>query len=252
MRPRAFRPSHVAALLSAGLVFVAACGGDGAGSHRAVQGAPAKDALNSPATDAPGSPSAAPALRSPAASRASRSPAARAPRTTAPVPPAQTGSATGASWNPHVRCAAAVTTLARVLGTQRSAQGGATFNGGAFRPGIPDRRSFSPPCSVNGVPTLIELHRVIVGSCQKINNDGDWSCPLTDPNASASAPLELKKIHVETGANFRSAGGWSIPPGGRPIDIQGFVFWDPGHTTAPWHFYSGWEIHSLTAWRLAR
>ncbi|MDP9240301.1 MAG: hypothetical protein M3O55_06615 [Actinomycetota bacterium] len=155
------------------------------------------------------------------------------------------------SWNPNVHCAATVTTLKTVLGTRRSPLGGATYAGGGFKPGIPDRRAFAPPCSVNGVPTFVEIRNIKVGSCSKINNDGDWTCTLTDPNLPASTPRDLTKIHIETGRNFRTAGGWSIPPGGRPINIQGFVFWDPGHTSAAWHNHSGWEIHSFTAWRAA-
>lgn len=155
------------------------------------------------------------------------------------------------SWNPHVTCTATVTTLATILGTQTSSQGGATFAGGGFKPGIPDRRSFTPPCSVGGVPTFVELHSVTVGACQKIGLDGDWVCGLTDPNVAASVPANLKKIHIETGTNYRTAGGWSVPPGGKRIDVQGFVFWDPNHTTEPWHFYSGWEIHNFTAWRVS-
>jgi hypothetical protein len=42
-----------------------------------------------------------------------------------------------------------------------------------------------------------------------------------------------------------------VPPGGD-IRIQGFVFWDPGHTGEGWHNHSGWEIHSFTAWRPAQ
>ncbi|MGB9377815.1 MAG: VCBS repeat-containing protein [Mycobacteriales bacterium] len=169
-----------------------------------------------------------------------------------PAQPAEAASvSTGnASWNPNVGCSATVTTLGKILGTQTSAQGGATYAGGAFKPGIPDRRSFSPPCVVNGVPTFVELHNVSVGACAKINADGDWTCGLTDPNVPASVSINLKKIHIETGTNYRTAGGWSVPPGGKRIDIQGFVFWDPGHTTEAWHMYSGWEIHNFTAWRL--
>src|SRR5712691_3603678 len=34
------------------------------------------------------------------------------------------------------------------------------------------------------------------------------------------------------------------------IDIQGFVYWDPGHLDVAWHNFNGWEIHPLTAWRV--
>lgn len=163
----------------------------------------------------------------------------------------RTTALTTPSWNPNVHCAATVTTLRAILGTQRSSLGGATYAGGGFKPGIPDRRSFSPPCSVSGVPTFVEVRNIKVGSCTTLNKDGDWTCTLTDPNMPASTPRDLTKIHIETGTNFRTAGGWSMPPGGRPISIQGFVFWDPGHSGAAWHNHSGWEIHNVTAWRAA-
>ncbi len=166
---------------------------------------------------------------------------------------ASAAATTDRSWNPHVTCVATVTTLHAVLGSQRSALGGATFAGGGFKPGIPDKRSTNPPCSVSGVPTLVELHRVQFSKCSKINSDGDWTCPLIDPSMVGKLPADLNAIHVELDGNFR-AKGWApkIPPGGTLVDIQGFVFWDPGHTTTAWHHHSGWEIHSFTAWRPAQ
>ncbi len=35
------------------------------------------------------------------------------------------------------------------------------------------------------------------------------------------------------------------------IDVQGFVYWDPGNLNATWHQFNGWEIHPLTAWKLS-
>jgi hypothetical protein len=159
---------------------------------------------------------------------------------------------TDVSWNKHVVCKATITTLRALLGSQRSSLGGATFAGGGFKPGIPDKRSTNPPCAVSGVPTLVELHRVQFSKCSKINNDGDWTCPLIDPSQVGKLPADMYSIHVELDGNFR-AKGWApaIPPGGKLVDVQGFVFWDPGHTTAAWHHHSGWEIHSFTAWRLS-
>jgi hypothetical protein len=164
--------------------------------------------------------------------------------------PAST-SVTHPSWNRHVPCRATVTTLRAVLGTQRGRGGGATFAGGAFRPGIPDRRATPPPCKVNGKGMLVELHRVRIGFCTKINLDGDWGCTLRDKNAPASTPEALKSIHIEIDGQFIKR-GWAprFPPGGTEVNIQGFVFWDPGHTDRPWHFNTGWEIHPFTAWRL--
>jgi hypothetical protein len=156
---------------------------------------------------------------------------------------------THASWNPNVSCRATVTTLRRVLGKARGPRGGATFAGGSFKPGIPDRRALHPPCRSHRIPTFVELDRVRIGSCRKINADGDWTCVLTDPRLTG--PMDMRAIHIETDQKFRHRRGWSVPPGGTPVSIQGFVFWDPGHTNAAWHHHSGWEIHSFTAWRRA-
>ena len=34
------------------------------------------------------------------------------------------------------------------------------------------------------------------------------------------------------------------------FDFQGFVFWDPEHVSEAGHFFSGWELHALTGWRV--
>ena len=157
---------------------------------------------------------------------------------------------THASWNPHVRCRAVVTSLRHVLGRHPGASGGATFQGGGFKPGIPDRRALRPPCKVRKIPTFVQINHVEVGACTQINNDGDWTCGMTDPRLKG--PQDMRRIHIETDQKFRHRDGWSRPPAGELIRIQGFVFWDPGHTDAAWHNHSGWEIHSFTAWRRAR
>ncbi|HEX9197633.1 MAG TPA: hypothetical protein VF906_07555 [Candidatus Bathyarchaeia archaeon] len=33
------------------------------------------------------------------------------------------------------------------------------------------------------------------------------------------------------------------------LDVQGFVYWDPGNLNQQWHSFSGWEIHPVTGWR---
>src|SRR5207253_10081119 len=114
------------------------------------------------------------------------------------------------------------------------------------------RRSTNPPCSVSGTPTLVELHGVVMGSCSKLNNDGDWTCELTDPAIPTSAGADMRSIHCEIDGQYR-AQGWAPtpPPGGKRLAVQGFVFYDPGHDTTAWHHHTGWELHSFTAWRLA-
>ncbi len=168
--------------------------------------------------------------------------AVRPDRPAAAVTPAYTASSL--SWNRNISCKAVVTTLAAVLGNQRSSAGGASFAGGGLRPGVPDRRATKPPCTAGGTPTLVELHGVTAGACSTINKDGDWTCIVSDPRSG-------RRIHVETGRNVRALGDWSVPAAGTRIDVQGFVFWDPDHVGAGWHDHTGWELHSLTAWRRA-
>jgi len=171
-------------------------------------------------------------------------------RVAAPAQPQQraTATATSASWNPKVSCTAAVTTLGAVLGSQRGSSGGATFAGGGFRPGVPDRRSATPPCTVNGVRTFVELRNVVLSSCSSINKDGDWTCTVRDPAKPAG---DMNRMHIETDVKYRKSAGWSQPPGNVKLHLQGFVYWDPDHTGAKWHNHSGWEMHSFTAWKRA-
>jgi hypothetical protein len=168
-----------------------------------------------------------------------------------PPPPPISGSP---SWNPHVSCTAVVTTIQAVLGSQKGPLGGATFAGGGFTPGVPDRRSTAQPCSVSGKPVFVEMHGLTMGACTHIGNDGDWSCELRDPSTAAPPNCDpMKCMHIEIDGNMIAKGwGPSFPPGGKLLDVQGFVFWDPGHTDAAFHHYSGWELHSFTAWRLSQ
>src|SRR5256885_883917 len=64
------------------------------------------------------------------------------------------------SWNPAVSCTALLTTIEGVIGNQANANGGATYGGGGFIPGIPNKQATSPPCSANGNATFGEIHPV--------------------------------------------------------------------------------------------
>src|SRR5205809_411576 len=33
------------------------------------------------------------------------------------------------------------------------------------------------------------------------------------------------------------------------LDVQGYVYWDPGQINQQWHSFNGWEIHPVTGWR---
>ncbi|MEJ7744717.1 MAG: hypothetical protein WKF73_20585 [Nocardioidaceae bacterium] len=84
-------------------------------------------------------------------------------------------------------CRATVTTLRHLLGKKRSELGGATFQAGGFKPGIPDRRALYPPCQANKVTTFVQINRIRVGSCEKINEDGDWTCQPLGPDDACYA-----------------------------------------------------------------
>lgn len=173
---------------------------------------------------------------------------------------------TDASWNSHVSCTATVTTIATLLGTQQSSQGGATFAGGAFTPGSPNKSSTVPPCNVSGHTIFVELKNVMYTDGSVVG-DGDFAGNVTDPSAPASTPANFKNIHCEVnrywgtatftpygGGPKQTGNGWvpTNPPVNKRIDLQGFVFWDTYHTTEAFHHYSGWELHTVSAWRLAQ
>src|SRR5437867_11877356 len=56
------------------------------------------------------------------------------------VPPGQLP-----SWNPAVPCTAVLTSIEGIISSQANANGGATYRGGGFIPGIPNKRATSPP-----------------------------------------------------------------------------------------------------------
>src|SRR5213594_3541597 len=71
------------------------------------------------------------------------------------VPPGQLP-----SWNPAVPCTAVLTSIEGIIGSRANANGGATYAGGGFIPGIPNKRATSPPCTVNGNTTFVEVRGV--------------------------------------------------------------------------------------------
>ena len=158
------------------------------------------------------------------------------------------------SWNLQVPCQALLTRIEHIVGNQTNSNGGATYAGGNLRPGIPNKNSLTPPCSRNGVPTFVEVHGVTIvrAGVARPAGDGDYTFGLTD--ASSARPVNLRSLHAEIPASWISAGvapsrNYSV---GERIDIQGFVFWDAYHLNNSFHFYSGWEIHPVTAWRRAQ
>jgi len=160
------------------------------------------------------------------------------------------------SWSQHVQCTPVRTSLPEILGSQQNAAGGATEAGGRFQPHLRARAQqhlLNPPCSVDGTPTFVEVHDVVVATQPVPGGDGDLVANLTDPNRSDIASPLMKTLRAEIDGTWFDAkvAPAPLPPVGTHIDVQGFVFWDPGHVDASWHSFSGWELHPLAAWRPA-
>ncbi|HVH15539.1 MAG TPA: IPT/TIG domain-containing protein [Candidatus Angelobacter sp.] len=102
------------------------------------------------------------------------------------------------------------------------------------------------------------------------DSDGDLYDPALVPNffeacVSPSDPTCRGIIHVEFDGDWFAAGycGAGTACDNNTlvhqtvsgslltlVDVQGFVYWDPGHLNETWHGFSGWELHPLTAWRI--
>jgi hypothetical protein len=159
------------------------------------------------------------------------------------------------SWSAHVPCRPVVTTLPEILGSEQNAQGGATENGGRFQPhlrGPPQQHLLDPPCTVEGTPAFVAVKGVVISKEPTRSADGDDSANLTQAGRPDIASADMKTIRVEIDGTWISAG--VAPPlwprrVGVKLDVQGFVFWDPGHVDSAGHAYSGWELHPVAAWR---
>ncbi|MFL5679536.1 MAG: hypothetical protein ACJ77B_02960 [Chloroflexota bacterium] len=156
------------------------------------------------------------------------------------------------AWNFHTSCRPTRTTLATILGTQTNPNGGATEAGGGFPVhlrGESQQHLLNPPCALNGNGTLVELDGVETADNSSPQGDGDVTTYLTDPTLHPQDP-HLNRIHVELDGTWLSAGiafPW-LPQRGTRVDVQGFLFWDPGHVADAYHDYSGWELHAVAAW----
>lgn len=160
------------------------------------------------------------------------------------------------SWNPAYTCKPLLTTIPFILGSKENALHGASEEGGGLQPhlrGQNDQHLLDPPCSVGGTGTFVEIHDIVVTEEPERSEDGDETANMFDPNRSGIANLNMKTIGTEIDNQLigHRVAPETQPPKGMHVDIQGFVFWDPAHTTEDWHAFSGWEIHSLTAWRPA-
>jgi PKD domain len=196
------------------------------------------------------------------------------------------------SWNSAVACSPTVTTVEHVIGNVQVLRNatdptsiGADYSGGGFKlaPSVPSgsspqswpfsKRSFQPPCSVNGVPTFVELHNVTLAA---LPNVATYDCRTTYDVANGAGPFPsgkncdvvfsvgnasattcpacyMHRIYAEIDGDWNASGiSPAAPPAtGQMIDVQGFVYWDNGSVDFASHNWSGWELHPFTAWRLS-
>jgi PKD repeat protein len=137
------------------------------------------------------------------------------------------------------------------------------------------KRSLSPQCLVKGTPSFVELHNVTLyftpfvanfdcRTSYDASNGGtmfpnrrDCDYILGVANASYASPpvcvpCYMHRIYGEVDGDWNASGvAPMIPPAGKMIDVQGFVYWDPGVVNSTQHNYSGWELHPFTSWRFS-
>ncbi len=194
-----------------------------------------------------------------------------------------TGSIAGPSFNSHVSCQPVVMSIEKLIGSVVDSFGGADYSGGALPLVGPlplnsnptnwpySKRATPPPCMVtlaNGtvLPTLVELDNVLVVSsilqtdCVPGTTFCDYHITLSNPAYASSScgstntTACMHRILVETDQAWYQLGWYSdqsssAPVQGSTINIQGFVYWDPLHTSDSFHEFSGWELHPVIGWR---
>lgn len=117
------------------------------------------------------------------------------------------------------------------------------------------------------------LYDPVNGGTAHSSLTGDTTFNLFDPAAvpnysnscaTATDPTCYGRIHAEIDHDWKAAGycgtgtvcdnatlASQTSATSTMIDVQGFVYWDPGNLNATWHQFNGWEIHPLTAWKLS-
>jgi len=162
---------------------------------------------------------------------------------------------TVSSWNRYVTRSILKTSIPTILGSCSSAYGGATEGCGGF-PRHPRNTRLTPSQVNSSSWAVVELDNVVVrneGRKYWGNGDGDACIGLYAP-AYTYRNLYHKALHAELDYGWRSYYSSSQKAfgnlaAGTHVDVQGLVYWDSYHTTASFHYYSGWEIHPVFAWR---
>src|SRR3989449_1965191 len=133
------------------------------------------------------------------------------------------------------------------------------------------KRNLQPPCFVNGISTFVELHNVALTvppevatyDCRTSYDQSNGAalfpngknCDVVFSVGNVSATncpsCYMHRIYAEIDGDWNASGtAPPIPPNpGQLIDVQGFVYWDADSINFSTHNWSGWELHSFTAWR---
>src|SRR5213592_3320124 len=197
-----------------------------------------------------------------------------------PVLPPPVASASGVtSWNPNVQCTPSLVTIQDILGPSYPSEklSGSSWQTSSTSGGVPNKRALFPPCTltnINGqtISTFVQVDNVYLNSSNY--QPLDCSTKYNAVNGGGSYPNGVKVcdgegnilamgttagyVHFEFDQDWMAAGycGSASGPCNNstiaqyvstsriPLDVQGFVYWDPegnGH----------WELHPFTAWRLS-
>jgi PKD repeat protein len=191
------------------------------------------------------------------------------------------------SWNPNVVCSPSIVAMPDILGSSYPSQSlsGSPWQTGPTSGGIPNKRALSPSCTLTGmngqaVSAFVQVNNVSLSNyfyetrdCSTSFNPANYGgASYPGGQTMCDSTGDLHEVRASSGAYIHGeidqdwmVQGWAGPrtayasnnsiaqvsypctisvpcSGAVPIDIQGFVYWDPeGH----------WELHPLTAWRIA-
>jgi hypothetical protein len=156
------------------------------------------------------------------------------------------------SWSAFTDCRPVKTTIAAIVGSALGPGGVPLEPGGAFRPhlrGPQQQHLLHPQCSVRGTPTFVELDDVAISGSVVRAADGDVVTHVLDTRSREPNPY-LRTLRVEIDATWLRAGAAirDFPSQPARIDLQGFVYWNTGHSVNEPPEPSGWELHPVSAW----
>lgn len=156
------------------------------------------------------------------------------------------------SWSASTGCRPVKTTIAKLVGSTTGPGGVPLEAGGRFQPHLRGPRQqhlLRPPCLIGGTPTFVEIDDVAISGAVLRAADGDVVTHALDTGSRERNPY-LRTLRVEIDATWLRAGAAirDFPSQPARIDLQGFVYWNTGHSLSEPPEPSGWELHPVSAW----